>query len=316
MKIFRNYLPLLVMAVFFSSCLKDKFNVIDPDKGSPSVVEFKVNLAPMSETSEGSLYTGYAQAFASQASVEATYLVNVTGPEPAAQDINVTIGAKTGAVAAFNADKQKNNPAYVGFTELPSTLYTILTPNVTIKAGQRTAEVRVAYKTQDFDFSKRYAFPISITATSFANISRNFGTVLLNISAKNAWDGVYSMEAGSFVTRYTSPGVPANDALSGSIAGNADVSLVSVGANTVEITGLRWAGNASGVAGIDNLRATINPTTNAVTMQSLGTPNLANITGQVNSYDPTTKTFTLNFDWNQTSTPRVMKLVLKYKGTR
>ncbi len=316
MKIFKISLLGVITTVLLSSCLKDKFNVIDPNNGSPSVIEFKMNIAPMSETPEGSLYTGYAEAYASLPTVTATYYVNVAGPTPAAKDITVNIGAKSGAVAAFNADKQANNPAYAGFTEMPSTLYQILTPTVTIKAGQRTAEVKVAYKTQDFDFSKRYAFPLSITSVSSENISKNFGTILVNVTAKNQWDGVYSMETGSIVTRYTAPGVPANDALSGSIAGNSDIQLVSVGANVVEITGLKWAGNSSGVGGIDNLRITVNSTTNACTMSALGNTSLANISSGTNSYNPTTKTFTLNFDWNQTSTPRVMSLVIKYKGSR
>jgi hypothetical protein len=316
MKTLKFYISILSVIVIFSSCLKDKFNVIDPSNGSAAVVEFKLGIPPMSETSEGALYTGYALAYPSQAAITATYMVNVTGPEPAKQDVVVNIGSKTGAVAAFNADKQLGNPAYAGFTELPANLYTILTPTVTVKAGQRTAEVQVEYKTSSFDFTKRYAFPLSITSATGVNVSRNFGTVLLNVSPKNAWDGIYSMEAGSSVTRYLDPTTPANDALSGSIAGNSDISLASVGANTVEITGLKWAGNASGVAGVDNLRITVDPVTNLCTMQSLGTASLANIAGQDNKYDPVTKTFRLNFDWNQTGTKREMTLVIKYKGSR
>ena len=52
-------------------------------------------------------------------------------------------------------------------------------------------------------------------------------------------------------------------------------------------------------------------------MKALGNATLKNIPGAVNSYNPATKTFTLNFDWNQTVNPRVVTgLVLKYKSAR
>ncbi|MNR56285.1 hypothetical protein D3C85_1768300 [compost metagenome] len=51
-------------------------------------------------------------------------------------------------------------------------------------------------------------------------------------------------------------------------------------------------------------------------MKSLGTPNLRNTPGKDNKYDPATKTFTLNFDWNQTTTPREATVIIKYKNGR
>ncbi|MFT3903231.1 MAG: DUF1735 domain-containing protein [Niabella sp.] len=308
-KIILNIMVLTVLASL-SSCLKNKFDVINP-KDSPSVIEFKMLTAPSPLTPEGSLYTAYRYTYVDAPSVTGTYLVQITGPDPAPQDITVNIGVKAGAVAAFNAEKQSVNPSYVGFTDMPSSLYTIETPTVVIKAGQRAAEVKVSFKTTDFDYDKNYALPISITSTNYATVSGNFGTIFLNIGVKNAFDGVYTLEEGSKVIRYTAPGVPANDALSGSIAGNTPVQLQTINKYTVEIVGLKWAGNASGVAGIDNLRVTVNPATNLCTVFALGNGTLANTAGKTNSYDPATKTYTLNFDWGPT--PREMTLILKYK---
>ena len=303
------------MTTLLSSCLKNKFDYINLS-GSTSVVEFKNPVAPSSETPEGSLYTVFPVAYEVAASVEATYTIQLTGPEAAPQDVVVNIGVKSAAVAELNADKSIIS-SYVPYVELPGSLYTISTPTVTIASGQRTASVKVLFKTANFDFSKKYALPISVTSTNYGGVSKNFGTVLLNVSAKNAYDGIYAMQTGSFVQRYTNPTTPTvNDALNGSTAGNPNVTLTTVGANTVEITNLRWAGGASTVAGIDNLRLTVDPATNLVTMSSLGTPNLANVPGSVNKYDPATKTFTLNFDWNQTSTKRVYGLNIKYSGSR
>ena len=101
------------------------------------------------------------------------------------------------------------------------------------------------------------------------------------------------------------------------MAGNPKVTLKSIDGNTVEITNMRWAGGTSGIAGIDNLRATINPATNEVTMFALGAPTLRNIAGKVNKYDPATKTFTLNFDWAQTTNKReILDLQIKFDSPR
>ncbi|MNX25583.1 BT_3987 domain-containing protein [Pedobacter ghigonis] len=314
MKIFKLLIPALVVTTMLSSCLKNKFDQMNPDN-SPSVVEFANPSAPASETPGGSAFTVFPVSYAVGAAVEATYVVQLSGANPASQDITVNIGVNPAAVAQLNAEKSIV-ASYVPYVVLPSTLYTISTPVVTIPAGQRKATVKVVYKTTDFSFTTKYALPISITSTSFGSASSNFGTVLLNVTAKNQWDGVYAMQTGSVITRYTAPGVPANDALSGNISSNSDLTLTTINGTTVEIGNLKWAGNASGVAGIDNLQIVIDPATNLVTMKSLGTPNLRNTPGKDNKYDPATKTFTLNFDWNQTTTPREATVIIKYKNGR
>ncbi|WP_412466680.1 hypothetical protein [Pedobacter sp. KLB.chiD] len=137
------------------------------------------------------------------------------------------------------------------------------------------------------------------------------------VSAKNTYDGLCVMQTGSFVQRYSNPTTPTTgDAPNGNTSTNPDVTLTTVGATNLEITNLRWAGGSSGVAGIDNLRLTVNPLTNLFTMSSLGTPTLANVPWPVNKYDPATRTFTLNFDWNQTAAKRIYGLNIKYSGVR
>jgi hypothetical protein len=315
MKIFKLLISGAIFTTMMSSCLKDKFDYINPS-GSYSVVEFKNPVAPASETPEGSLYTVFPVAYELTASYEASYTIQLTGPDPAPQDVVVNIGTKALAITELNTDKAIIS-SYIPYVLLPSSLYTITTPTVTIPAGQRSATVKVAYKTSNFNFAAKYALPISITTSSYGGVSKNFGTVLLNVSAKNGYDGVYAMQAGSFVQRYTNPTTPTTgDALNGSTATNPNITLTTVGATTLEIGNLRWAGGSSGVGGVDNLRLTVDPATNLVTMSSLGTPNLANIPGKVNKYDPATKTFTLNFDWNQTAAKREYSLNIKYYGVR
>lgn len=161
--------------------------------------------------------------------------------------------------------------------------------------------------------SSRYALGFKIASADGAKIS-TLNTILVEVGLKNKYDGIYSIVSGT-VIRYTAPGVPANDALSGSVVGQPDLILTTTGPNTVEITNLRWA-NGGGVGGIDNLRATVDPATNLVTMQSLLLANLTNWAGHENKYDPATKTFYLAFRWNPTTTTREYELVIKYKGPR
>lgn len=161
-----------------------------------------------------------------------------------------------------------------------------------------------------------------LTADAGGKLSTQKSTVV-EIGAKNPYDGVYSYVSG-LVTRYTAPGVPAGDALSGPLSNppNPDILLVTTGAFRVNVPiagqagTFTWSGGTSGVAGIDGFSVTVDPATNLVTCASAGNATLTNWAGYVNKYDPATKTFTLNFRWNPTANVREYSVVLKYKGPR
>jgi hypothetical protein len=59
MKIYKLLITGAILTTIMSSCLKDKFDLINP-AGSSSVVEFKNPVAPSGETPEGSLYTVFS----------------------------------------------------------------------------------------------------------------------------------------------------------------------------------------------------------------------------------------------------------------
>lgn len=318
MKKYFNIALLILLAGSLSSCLKDKYNALDPDK-SPSVVEFKNPDFISTLTPAGSLYSMYSRSLPSQASIDITYTVQLSGGGPASQDVNVALGTDPDAVAKFNTDQKLKNPAWVNYDLPDASLYSVKTPTATIKAGTRSTDIVVSYKTASFDFSKKYVFPIAIKSTNVGTVSKNFGTILLNISPKNIYDGVYSFEAGSLLNRYTDGVLNTNDALMGTLVGLPNRSLATVAGNsfTLALTPV-WASGAA-VGGIDNLQIVVNETTNEVTMKALGNTSLRNIAGKVNKYDPATKTFTLNFEWGQTSTTpptRDITMVLKYVGPR
>ncbi len=171
-----------------------------------------------------------------------------------------------------------------------------------------------------------------MTADQGAKISTQKSTVV-EIGAKNAYDGIYTVVSG-FVQRYSGPG-PTNpiccDNLTGPLGNgqNDDVIMFTTGAQTVgiptsgEVGRLTWSYLTtpnSGVAGIDGIRLTVDPSTNLVSSKSEGyaTSNatFANFPGYACKYIPSSKTFDMNWRWNPVTTTRDYQVMLKYKGPR
>ncbi|MCD8539996.1 MAG: DUF1735 domain-containing protein [Leadbetterella sp.] len=187
---------------------------------------------------------------------------------------------------------------------------------LTYSPGDFAKEIAVDLDGAKWDLSHKYALAYRISDPGNAKVSEGNEIFITFISVKNIYDGVYKINSG-FVQRYSNPTTPTvDDALNGPLDGNPNVTLSTIDANTVEISGLTWAGGTSGVAGINNLRARVDPVTNGVTMFALGNATLANREGFENTYDPAAKTFTLNFDWNQTASKREIGLVIQWAGER
>jgi hypothetical protein len=241
------------------------------------------------------------------------FSVNYENVDKAPEDITVTFAKDDAAVTAVG-----------GLTLIPASVltFTSANPTVVIKQGTRVSpNFTCQINTGTLDPTKNYglAFTISSVSKSGVSIPANLKTVVYKIALKNDLDGIYTVVSG-LVTRYNAPGVPANDALSGSLAGNSDVHLITAGVNELDIpasgTGsFRWSGNG-GIGGIDGLRMAVNRTTNLVTWSCATNATLTNWAGKVNNYVPATKTFTLNFRWNPATTPREYTVVLKYKSKR
>jgi Domain of unknown function (DUF1735). len=236
----------------------------------------------------------------------------------------------TNTQAFLNAYNTANGTSYellpVGaYTITPESGVTVSgnTWTINLAAGELARVISISLNKSQLDLTKSYAFGLQITQSSVGTASLGKGSGIVNVIVKNKYDGIYSVVSGT-VTRYTAPGVPAGDALSGSLAGNPDVILATAGPNTVSIPPsgadegqLLWAaGTNSAVGGIDGLRVTVDPVTNLTTITSAANATLANWAGHVNKYDPATKTFYLAFRWNPTANVREYEVVLKYKGPR
>ncbi|MEJ7557046.1 MAG: DUF1735 domain-containing protein [Pedobacter sp.] len=310
MKKYLNLVLLLALAVSLTSCLKDKYNALDPDK-SPSVVEFKNPGFISTNSPAGSIYSVYDQSFQiDPVGVTVTYTVQLSGAKSASEDVTINIGANPTAVTAFNADMRIKNPSYNVYEALPTNAYSFPQTTYVIPKGQSTVDVRVLYKTSEFLFGKRYAFPLAITSTSFGSVSSNFGTILLNVVQKNQYDGVYAYSGTFFRNTATGP----DNTLGGTLVAGLTRPLVTLGANTVSFAPLFATGAA--VAGIDGTSLTIDPVTNNVTAASTTNATLKNTPGAVNKYDPASRTFTIAFEWGDAPNNRAITAVLKYSNSR
>jgi hypothetical protein len=238
----------------------------------------------------------------------------------------ITLTYAPDLITKYNTDHATGTPAVPDTYEmLPEALYTTFSGvtrtstgyTINLAPGEFAKSFDINLNFAAFDFSKKYMLAFRIAATGIDGEVTVQNQLLAIVGVKNAYDGVYSVAAGT-VTRYTAPGVPAGDALSGNMAGNPDVRLATTGASSLRIEGLNWAAAGGGVGGVDPITLTINPTTNKVTSISSGTAaSMKIVPGAVNEYDPATKTFTLNFDWNQTANKReILGLVITYKGSR
>lgn len=293
----------LLMAVSLTSCLKDDMYALDPSRGH-NVIEFLNITRPVTGYNDPNVVY-IPKTFETVAEDVFEVGINFAGPEDLAPT-DIVVNLALAPDVATNA----------GYEPLAANLFSGLPASVTIPKGQKKVIFPITVKPASFDLSKSNAIAIRIVSTSYGVVSGNVGTAIFSLPVKNPYDGIYKIEDG-WVLRYSNPTTPTTgDALNGSLVGNPNLTLTTINATTCEIGNLRWAGGTSGVAGIDNLRLTVDPATNEVTMFAVGNATLANRPGLPNVYDPATKTFTLNFDWNQTSTKREIELVIKWVASR
>ncbi|NIJ53300.1 BT_3987 domain-containing protein [Dyadobacter arcticus] len=289
---------LLLIGMAFTSCLKDDI-ALDPDK-STNVVEFK-NPSSFASPS-GSKYSLYSRAFDLAPENDYPITVSYSGADVAPEDITVTLGIDTAALSQYNAEQETH------FDLIDPAVYTLPTTVVILK-GQRQAVVPLKVKSDLFDFSKSYVLPIQIKSASTGQVSGNFGTILLAVSAKNIYDATYT--ATGYVYHPSAPR-----------AVSAHKDLITVSPTTVKVE----LGDLGGAGYFANL--TVNPTTNKVTITPAAgaaggaytqfdtalpapyAPAWPNAAKANNTYDPATKTFYLRYGYMGASGWRVTEEIL------
>ena len=318
----KKALFLAFVAIGFSAC--EKVKEVEPigDKGQTIV-----KLINGDETSNpGHSILGIDFVNRTQTVAAADIRRDVSNNAELNRPMTVVLKDDTAALRRYNTIHSTN------ILLMPTSWYTLNsqpaggvggTYTLTLAPGEFAKEITVTVPNATlFNPSASYGFAFTITSVTADGVISAARTVVFELGAKNAYDGVYSVESG-LTTRYTAPGVAESPStLSGPLAGNPDVYLITTGATTLAIpasgTGsLQWrAGSNSGIGGINGLTVTVDPVTNMTSIISAQNATLTNWAVKVNRYDAATKTFYLAFRWNPTANVREYEIVLKYKGPR
>jgi len=286
MKKILSLIMLTLVITGFSSCLKDD-SIIGPD--APGAIKNVVEFQNINYISSGtsSTYPLYVESFNVAPTGSATLRVNYAGVNAAPEDIAVKVVQDPSAIEKYNTE---NSTHYIA---MPTSLYTLTTLDLVIPKGQRTAEITINVKPDQFDFALAYALAFKIVSATNSTISSNFGTVIISLGAKNAYDGIY---------QYTTS---ANTSLQPNK--NVEVELITQSSTAVGLSPGLLATYSNVVT------YTVDPTTLAVTVTcpSLGVQTPQDVRSK---YDPTTKTFTVF--WKQGNGNRTFEETLVYKRGR
>jgi Domain of unknown function (DUF1735)/Domain of unknown function (DUF4361) len=269
-KIIKSGLILFASVIGLSSCLEDKgYTDIINAVGAEPIVSIFGNAG-------GSLQTAK---FKIDTLVGATYQVNLGSIDPLNKDLAVTMGVTAGATDFLKATNAKRVAAGDDpYEALPATAYTIVNP--TIKAGARDADFVVNVKLpKTLDFSKEYVIPVGISDASGVKISGNLGFMNIFVGGTpNKYDGAY--KSTGYFTHPTSPrAIDRAKTLKTIDKATSETEFADLGSpvwlkvNKDNSVTMIPQGAAAGLAG---------------PFEQTG----------VNKYDPVTKSFTLNYQYN------------------
>ena len=249
-----NYLIGLFAVFSLGSCLKDKgfnsglYGINGADKGA--IITMSAAQSPLTavavnfvSTSQTTLLTGIAY----------------DADQPTGKDIKVTTTIAPDMAALITAWNTANPGSPL--TALPTSVYTIPNPVVTIAAGTRIADLKITIPNATLlDVSTTYGLAITIASNDGGiGISSNLKTALFAVSAKNKYDGVYRLTLS--LSGWSAYGI--GDGVSGVFP--PDIHLITAGATSLTLnapnsataqgTGLLQPGWTGGIGSITGYTA-------------------------------------------------------------
>jgi len=266
-----NYLFLLFSISLLASCLKDE-QVISPE-GTHNVVEFG-NVSNIL-SSANNPYRLYVAAFPVSPLDTLVVPINYAGANYASKDITVKLKLDNTVLDSLNNRQfvdDDGNPDPDQFLQpLDPSLYE-LPESVVIKKGSLGTELLIPIKIDQIDFDASYAIALSITDASGEVISGNFSKIVVNVTPKNDYDGIYVYKMdGWFASTRTVP----------------DAALETTGANTVRGNLFFYYSNT--------IDYKIDPSTNQVTVVAIsGGYAIQNY--PESKWDPATKSMHVVYD--------------------
>lgn len=200
----KRYLGFLIITglVVLSSCVKE-----DPplgNKGVGNVVEFFNEVPDLITSKTTSIHPSYDYDLVFDGD-EYPFDIDVaySGPEKAApQDIEVTVVIDPSIIPVYN---QQNGLLTAPLSAMEEDVFKVDSWKVTIPKGQKKATIKGKILKATYDFNKSYGLPLRIASSSYGIISRNYGTMVFRIKARNEFDGRYRMEAVEPMVDVTSP---------------------------------------------------------------------------------------------------------------
>ena len=243
-------------------------------------------------------------------------VIDIRRDVPNETELNKTMTVKIkddpSAIIRFN---QVNGTNLVA---LPAGSYTIDASNplsggeytVTFQPGEFAKRLKIVIpNAASLDLSQRYALGFTIVAAvtgADGRVSLENRTTIVEIGLKNKWDGIYKLSGSTLRA-----GDPAKTGTFAPI----EMALITTAPNQVMYGDLQIWADGTGV-GIGNPVLTINEasTPNPVTVSSSG--GAVNISAASNTYNPATKTFSLDFTWGAGISSRRATVTLEYLRPR
>ena len=287
-----------MMSLILLSCLKDETMNTPPAAANGAIVSLALD------------YTGL-YAMSVLISPLETISIPLTATRPN-KDVVATFKVDYDALHAYNED-HKNDDKFVKFDSLPIGAYTIPSLTVNIPKDAASGNLDIHVKSNLLSIGGHYILPLkleSISGDENAILADNLSSALVKVLLKNAYDGVY--DVSGTITRNSATGPDL--ALGGTYADDQQLTATTISATALKIVPV-WR-DGSIVGGIEEVDVTIDPTTFAATVTSTGNASLKNTPGEVNKYDPATKTLSLAFDWGSAPKTRLVKMTMKYHGPR
>jgi hypothetical protein len=174
----KGTVSMLLISFVFSSCLKNGKYDIDFSTAGSSVY------LPLAAKNGNAVVT-----FAYNATVTTTsipFYIDYASPQVSGTAITATFALDTAYLNSYNADNGTN------FQLLPDSVYAIVNGwTRTIPAGKRLDSMYVTFDFTKLDLSQSYVLPVTIQTASVA--IEQWNHLLVNVSVKNAYDGVYNL---------------------------------------------------------------------------------------------------------------------------
>lgn len=199
-KILSYIIVFTAFTLSFTSCKKESVSNVNDSNLTGNFLQLEwVEAGTGTTVNSGLQFFGGSTLLypSSHTSDTAKYTVTLNGPNTLSTDLVVNIVPDWNAL---NVNYANDSTVY---EKMPDSLYKLVTTQVTIKAGTRTAEAKVVFYPSKIDPKKNYMVPVTVTNSSNITVSKNYGHVYFHtlgnpIAGAYSWDFIrYNNAAGT-----------------------------------------------------------------------------------------------------------------------